>query len=225
MRDDDPPLVRVPDRLDRAQDNESLNNTFGMVSTEFPAPLTSNEVRTPVWKAKLIIVKEVSAPEVTYGDLVTYTLRITNSSETSAIVDAEVIDTPPPGLVYVPGTSTLDGAAISDPATRDGQLIWPLKELGAGQTVTFTYAQRVTPQASGQLVNLVMVTGNGAGGVAKAIASNRAEAVTKLNPMKFAPLADILGIVFVDRNRDGRFDEALDTPLRGARVLLAGGRP
>lgn len=209
---------------DRAQDNESLNNTFGMVSTEFPAPLTSNEVRTPVWKAKLIIVKEVSAPEVTYGDLVTYTLRITNSSETSAIVDAEVIDTPPPGLVYVPGTSTLEGAAISDPATRDGQLIWPLKELGAGQTVTFTYVQRVTPQASGQLVNLVMVTGNGAGGVAKAIASNRAEAVTKLNPLKFAPLADILGIVFVDRNRDGRFDEALDTPLRGARVLLAGGR-
>ncbi|MFD1732001.1 hypothetical protein ACFSC4_14530 [Deinococcus malanensis] len=48
--------------------------------------------------------------------------------------------------------------------------------------------------------------------------------MTRLNLLQFAPQADILGVVFVDRNRNGLYDEALDTPVARARVLLAGGR-
>nr|WP_157445422.1 DUF11 domain-containing protein [Deinococcus actinosclerus] len=209
---------------ERAVDGEALKNTFNLVSTELPRPLPSNEVQTPVWSAKLLIEKTVSAPEATFGDKLTYTLKITNQSTTTAIVDAVVTDTPARGLEYVPGTSTLNGQPLADPAVQSGSLNWNIGQLGAQQTVTITYQTRVTPEAIGQLVNTVVVSGRGAGGVARAIASNRATATTKLNPLKFAPLADIVGTVFVDRNRNGLLDPLLDLPVTRARVLLAGGR-
>ncbi len=105
-----------------------------------------------------------------------------------------------------------------------GVLTWAVAELPAGVPITLTYDTRITPEAVGELVNTVTVSGVGAGGVARAIASNQAVATVKLKLTTFAPLSDILGLVYVDRNRDGRYQEGLDTPLPRARVLLAGGR-
>ncbi|WP_221089326.1 DUF11 domain-containing protein [Deinococcus aquaedulcis] len=208
----------------RAVDGEALRNVFNLVSTELRAPVPSNEVLTPVWTAQLIIRKDVSAQEAGFGDRLTYTLNITNASATTAIVNAVVTDTPARGLEYIPGTSLLNGKPMPDPTIEGGVLRWTLAEIPAGTTVSISYQTRVTPEATGQLVNTVQVSGTGAGGVARAIASNRATATTKLNPLKFAPLADLVGTVFVDRNRNGLFDPLLDTPVPGARVLLAGGR-
>ena len=208
----------------RAQDGEALKNIFNLVTTELTQPLPSNEVQTPVWTAKLIIEKTVSAREATYGDRLTYTLKITNESTTTAIIDSVVTDTPARGLEYIPGTSTLGGKLLADPAIAAGVLTWNGGTIPAGGSIVITYQTRVTPEATGDLINTVEVSGKGAGGVARAIASNRATATTKLNPLKFAPIADIVGTVFVDRNRNGLFDPLLDTPVERARVLLAGGR-
>ncbi|THF86845.1 DUF11 domain-containing protein [Deinococcus sp. KSM4-11] len=208
----------------RAIDGESLLNTFSFASQELPGPLTSNEVHTAVWSAKLVIGKTVSAKEATYGDLLTYTLQITNASTTTDIHDAVITDAPVAGLEYVQGSSALDSAALADPDTSGGTLRWTASTLKAGQTVSLTYRMRVTPAAKGDLVNVVEVTGTGGGGTARAVASNRATAVTKLNLLRFAPLSDITGTVYVDRNRNGRYDALLDTPVPRARILLAGGR-
>lgn len=211
---------------ERAVDGEALKNVFQMVTSDLPlpTPFTSNEVVTPVWKAQLLIEKLVNRQQVTFGDRVTYTLRITNASRTTAIVNAQIIDTPPVGLQYIPNTSTLDGQPLDDPALTEGSMTWQVAQIPAGGTIVITYQSRVTPAAGGVLVNYVQVVGNGAGGVAKAIASNRAQAVTRLAPLTFAPAGDIVGLVYVDRNRNGQFDPYLDTPVLRARVLLAGGR-
>ncbi|QFP75468.1 isopeptide-forming domain-containing fimbrial protein [Deinococcus sp. AJ005] len=208
----------------RAVDGEALKNIFQFVSTQTPDSLNSNEVMTPVWTAKLAVLKDVNAPEVTVGDRLTYTLTVTNKSATTSIVDAQINDTPAKGLSYIPGSSKLDGQPIADPQITGGVLTWAVAELKAGVPITLTYDTRVTPDALGELVNTVTVSGIGAGGVARAIASNRAVATVKLKLLNFAPLSDILGLVYVDRNRDGRYQEGLDTPLPRARVLLAGGR-
>lgn len=208
----------------RAVDGEALRNVFGMVSTQTPDPLTSNEVMTPVWTAGLAVTKDVNAAEVTVGDRLSYTLNVTNRSATTAILDARITDTPARGLSYIPGSSWLGGQPVGDPQIAGGVLTWTVAELRAGVPVTLTYDTRVTPEAAGELVNTVTVSGVGAGGVARAIASNRAVATVKLKLGAFAPLSDILGLVYVDRNRDGRYQEGLDTPLPRARVLLAGGR-
>ena len=208
----------------RAVDGEGLRNTFTLTTAELPEPVPSNEVTTPVWTARLVVDKTVSAGEVAPGDRLTYTLTITNRSATTALVDARVTDIPARGLAYLPGTSTLGGGALADPQITGGVLVWTLAELPAGATLTLTYQTRVTPEASGDLVNSVTVSGTGAGGLARAVASNRAVATTRLKLLTFAPVSDIVGVVYVDRNRDGRYDEGLDTPLPRARVLLAGGR-
>ncbi|MPY66294.1 DUF11 domain-containing protein [Deinococcus sp. SDU3-2] len=208
----------------RAVDGEALKNIFNMVSTELPTPLPSNEVSSPVWTAALRITKAVSSPQAAPGDRLTYTLKIQNLSASTAIVDAVVTDTPARGLEYLPGTSTLGGQPLADPTVTSGVLRWGIGTIPAGGTVEITYQTRVTADATGELVNRVEVVGNGAGGNARAIASNVATAVTRLNLGTFAPLADLLGTVFVDRNRNGRFDKGLDTPVERARVLLAGGR-
>ncbi|MFK7603174.1 DUF11 domain-containing protein [Deinococcus sp. SM5_A1] len=208
----------------RAVDGEALKNIFQLVSTQTPDSLNSNEVMTPVWTARLAVLKDVNAPEVTPGDRLTYTLTVTNKSATTSIIDAQINDTPAKGLSYIPGSSKLDGQPIADPQITGGVLTWAVAELKAGVPITLAYDTRVTPDALGELVNTVTVSGVGAGGVARAIASNRAVATVKLKLLNFAPLSDILGLVYVDRNRDGRYQEGLDTPLPRARVLLAGGR-
>lgn len=208
----------------RAVDGEALKNVFTLTTAELGTPLPSNEVATPVWTSPLRITKTVNAREATFGDRLTYTLNITNQSATTAIENADVRDTPARGLEYVAGTGTLNGGPLADPAITGGTLRWTLASIPAGQTVTLTYQTRVTPEATGDLVNSVVVSGTGAGGVARAVASNRATATIKLSPLLFAPLADIVGVVYVDRNRNGRFDPASDTPVPRARVLLAGGR-
>ncbi|MEW6421045.1 MAG: DUF11 domain-containing protein [Deinococcota bacterium] len=207
---------------DRAVDGETLNNVFNLVSSELPTPTPSNEVKSPVWNAQLRILKTVSSPEVTPGDRLTYTLTIRNGSATTDIMDAVVTDTPAAGLVYLPSTATLNGQALTDPEIVNGVLRWSVPRLPAGQEVTLTYQVRVGATSQGELANSVDVVG--VGGAARAVASNRSTATVKLRLLNFAPLSDILGTVYVDRNRNGRFDAGLDTPVERARVLLAGGR-
>lgn len=209
---------------DRSVDGEVLVNIFNMVSSELPEALPSNEVKTPVWNAQLIIDKKVSASTVTYGDKVTYTLAIRNASATTPIESAIVTDTPAKGLEYVPGTALLGGKPLADPVIENGVMKWNAGTIPANGEIQLQYDMRVTPAANGDLLNVATVAGIGAGGAARAIASNRAQATTKLDPLKFAPLSDIIGVVFVDRNRNGKFDAGLDTPVDRARVILAGGR-
>lgn len=208
----------------RAVDGEALKNVFNLVSTELSTPLPSNEVSSPVWSAALRVSKAVSSAQASPGDRLTYTLRIQNLSATTAIVNAVVTDTPARGLSYLPGTSTLGGQPLADPTVTNGVLRWSIGTIPAGGTLELTYQTRVGADATGDLVNRVEVAGDGDGGNARAIASNVATAVTRLKLGAFAPLADLLGTVYVDRNRNGSYDAGLDTPVERARVILAGGR-
>ncbi|SMB85589.1 DUF11 domain-containing protein [Deinococcus hopiensis] len=208
----------------RALDGEALRNVFSFVATEFGEALPSNEVVNPVWNAALQITKTVSSTSVTPGDRLTYTLRIRNLSATTNVENAVITDTPARGLEYLAGTTILDGKGFADPNISNGAMHWNVGVLPAGGTVEITYQLRVTAEATAELRNTVQVVGDGAGGTVRAIASNIATAVTRLNLLNFAPLSDILGTVFVDRNRNGLYDPQIDTPVERARIILAGGR-
>ncbi|ADV68584.1 DUF11 domain-containing protein [Deinococcus maricopensis] len=203
-------------------DGAALRNTFTLTSAETPAPTTSNEVVTPVWSARLILQKDVDSATANYGDRLNYTLTIRNTSPTTAVTDAIITDTLPAGLTYIPGTTTLQGQPFPDPEVRGRDLIWRVGTLPASSDVRLTYATRVTAEATEDLVNTVVV--QGAGGNATGLASNRATARTRLTPQGFAPLTDLVGVVYVDRNRDGVYQQDVDLPLERARVILAGGR-
>jgi uncharacterized repeat protein (TIGR01451 family) len=207
-----------------ATDGQTLLNNFSLTSTELPQPVVSNTVQNAIWSSQLVIIKTVDNQQAVYGDRLTYTLSIQNLSKTTAVTAATITDTLPVGLIYIAGTSTLGGTAYADPGVAGQVLTWSGLTLPAGGTIRVTYAVRVTPAATGDLVNTVIVKGKGGGDSATAIASNTAKAAVKVTPLNFAPLGEIIGYVYVDRNRDGKFQQDSDLPLPRARVILAGGR-
>ncbi len=211
---------------DKAQDGEKISNTFYMGSKEFTKPLPSNSSEAVVWEpAHISIEKNANAPVVTPGDSLTYTLVIHNTSEKGALKNSIVTDTPASGLDYIPGTTTIDGKALGDPDIANGSMNWNVGTLLPKTDVTIIYKMRVTPKVSGDLINTVQVSGyTGDALTTRKVASNRATALVRPKLRNFAPYNDLVGTVFVDRNRNGLFDKALDTPVERARIILAGGR-
>lgn len=206
----------------QAVDGEYLKNVFSMVSSETPTPTNSNEVSNPVWTHSVDIQKGVNQPEASIGDLLTYTLKVTNLSPTTGM-KGDITDIPATGLEYTPGTATLNGKPLADPVVKDGKLVWANVDLPAQTPIVITYQMRVTPAASGQLKNVVEVIGEGPDGL-KDIANSSSDARIRVLLRQFEPVSDIIGKVYIDRNRNGNFDQNLDTPVERARLLLAGGR-
>lgn len=209
---------------DRVQDSEEIRNVFTLNTAEVGA-VTSNPATAYAWKTSAAIVKSASVKEVTIGDQLTYTLALINNSATSPLLDVAITDTPSAGLQYVPGTSKLDGQPLADPVLSGNDLVWKVDILPIGGVARqLTYDMRVTPAATGELLNTVALVGKGANGKATAIASSRSTATrVALKLLNFAPQADILGQVFVDANGNGKQDDE-ETGVSGARIILAGGR-
>ncbi|GHG00760.1 hypothetical protein GCM10017783_11220 [Deinococcus piscis] len=242
--------VRV---TDRGQMGESVANTFNLVSTELPpvdgVPPVTSEPATVHLPIQIRVVKQASAQQANVGDRVTFTLTITNPSPVADLTPVRVVDVlaDPASLDYIPGSSTISygpqGAApLADPVigTRvldcplgnhqagdevSEVMQWTLPTLKAGQSATLTYDMRVEAGAAQQpsLRNFVLVTGTGPGG-ATDIAEDFSEAEITLNLQQFRPVGELIGQVYVDRNRSGTYDKGVDTPLNRARVVLAGGR-
>lgn len=208
-----------------APDDIFVKNCFTVAGDQLREPVQSPCVTTPVWSAELRVTKTASAAQVTIGDRLGYTLTATNTSTNATLVGVEVRDTLPAGLRYVPGSSKIDGRPVADPALVDGTLVWTVPSLGPGVTVTITFDVRVLPEAPQNLVNTVLARGTaGVIGTVVQVTSNVASARTQITAGLFAPRFDIVGLVYVDRNRDGVYQEGVDTPLPRARVILSAGR-
>lgn len=209
----------------RAIDGEKIKNVFTVTTTELPKPISSNPTENPFWDATIKVNKTVDKREVAPGDRLGYTLDVTNLSPTTPVVNAVITDTPAKGLVYIPGTSKLNGEPIGDPVIdANGTMTWKLDQLPPNTPMKITYDMRVGLSTAGSLDNTVVVNGDGPNGAVTGIASDKVSTRIKLILGRFAPLNDIIGMVYVDRNRNAIFDKGLDTPLERARLILAGGR-
>lgn len=215
--------VRVPAST---PDCATITNQFTVSSDEVPTPVRSNDVVNTVFNnANFDVTKTSVQSTVVVGEQITYILTVKNSSASMPLTQVKVDDTFPAGLKYVQGSSTLDGAPITPSVTTvDGRevLSWNIPGLAAGASAEIRYRALVTPEASTNLKNSVVVT---------AVASDRiVKTPEKVNNVKIQPLsfgpnnADIVGYVFVDRNRNGIYDYGKDTPVHNARVILANGR-
>ncbi|GGL08707.1 DUF11 domain-containing protein [Deinococcus radiotolerans] len=170
------------------------------------------------------LTKTADRPVVVVGDRLTYTLTLTNQFPGTMLRDIQVTDTPKTGLSYIPGTSSLNGQPIADPVTANGALTWTVPTLADAANATLTYGMRVTPDASGEVLNTVTAQGRTLSGATTAFASAQAAATSKVQGLlNFAPLGDLVGRVFIDTNGNRIFDPQ-DTPVSAARILLAGGR-
>ena len=214
-------------------DDTVITNTFSFTSDGIPNPVQSPQVSNPVYGGSLVFSKTSTPAEVSVGDLVTYTFLVRNPSTVATMRMVEITDNMPSGLEYIPGSSQFNGAPIADPvrvaptdstpAGTSAVLVWTLPELGPGAQHEVTFNARVLPSVVGTRVQNTAI--------ARAISSNNADvppisasATNRIKPLIFAPIADIVGYVFQDINRDGVYQQGSDVPVQNARVLLSNGR-
>jgi len=197
-----------------ASDNTEIPNRFSLRSEAISNPLFSNTVTLRVQATALLLEKQVQPGRASVGDLLTYTLTVVNVGQVALTVRLE--DTPGAGLVYVPGS-----ASPSEPHLQGNQLIWENVTLAPGSRAVFSYKMRIGAGAGSQLRNTVQaISSDGSGTV---VASAVASAVVQLQQGVFTPPHSLLGRVFLDTDRDGRYTAGLDLPLPGARVVLSNG--
>ncbi len=197
-----------------APDNATIPNRFGLRSNTISNPLLSNTVILTVQASALLLEKRVQPAQVSVGDLLTYTITVVNVGRVALSVRLE--DIPDAGLAYIQ-----DSATPSQPTVQDRKLIWNNLTLTPGARIALSYQMRVLPGAGERLSNTALALGSTSSN--SAAVSAVASAVVQLQRGVFTPPNSLLGRVFLDADRDGKYTAGLDVPLPGARVLLSNG--
>jgi uncharacterized repeat protein (TIGR01451 family)/fimbrial isopeptide formation D2 family protein len=171
----------------------------------------------PELTGSVAITKTTPSVNVTRGQLVPYTLTVTNSIEID-LTDVSVVDRYPAGFRYVEGSARVDGAAV-EPAVNGRELVWEGLTLSASGQHQVQLLLAIGPGVSeGEFVNRAQVM-NGITGNAM---SEEATATVRLVPDPTFDCTDVTGKVFDDNNLNGYQDEG-EEGLGGVRLVTSRG--
>ncbi len=203
-------------------DDTLVTNTASASSSDLQSP-TSSQAALRIFSTRLLLQKAVLERVADVGDLLHYTVTVTNPSKANLSVSV-IDDTPSAGLRYVAGSTTLDGTRAADPTISGPHLHFQTGPLNAGASHVVTYTLQVTPEAGDDLDNTAAATALGANSVIAArVVSNLGRVQVERRIRLFGGQAEIIGRVYVDRAHAGHYVAGIDTPVAGARILLAGG--
>ena len=171
---------------------------------------------SPIGLAPLNVTKTVQTTNVNIGDIVPYTITVTNT-ESAPRIDVDLVDLAPPGFRFIDGTSRLDGTAV-EPVTSGREIVLEGIDFTANQT---------------RVWNLHMVVGAGVGDgihtnqafirdATGAEISARAEAAVKMTVDPLFDCSEVIGKVFDDMNRNGYQDQG-EPGIAGVRLVTVKG--
>jgi uncharacterized repeat protein (TIGR01451 family) len=168
--------------------------------------------------AKIRLLKSVKPGVVRAGELVSYTLTIENIGALP-VVAADVVDTPPAGFNFVPGTVVIADGNNAGTVSGTGPITFSGIDVAPGATATIRYFLRVSAGLpSGEFVNTATVFQLGV-----AISNTSSAAVMASSGTD--PLFDesrIWGKVFDDQDGDGWQDEG-ERGIPGVRLATVEG--
>jgi uncharacterized repeat protein (TIGR01451 family) len=177
----------------------------------------------------LKLEKKANKRTVEPGDVITYTIRVTNLSSTESVHDFTFDDILPRGFKYRKGTSHFRGEKISDPsAQRSGKnrmaLTWNMADtLAAHETYELTY--RIIVGLSSQ----VGIATNEIMGYANTfqdypVESNKATAEVTVRPGLLSDRGLIIGKIYFDTNSNGLHDNNERTVKNVELIMETGAR-
>ncbi len=145
------------------------------------------------------------------GSVVPYTITIDNTA-THVAGPYNIVDTLPPGFIYVPNTATLDGVAAV--VTVSGAVItWPNVTIPAsGQVVVTLDARILTGANPGAHINRVSLQDPATGDPVL----EDATALVRIMPEAVFDCVDVIGKVFDDVNGNGYQDAPGNAPNSAA---------
>ena len=161
--------------------------------------------------------KTASVSSASVGSVITYTITVRNG-QTIDLNDIDIIDRPPAGLKYVPGSARVNGADL-EPTIEGRNLIWSDIDIAAGTAANVTLALVVGAGAqAGEYINEGFAD-NGPGNL---VLSNVGQARIRIVPDEVFDCSEVTGKVFEDLNRNGVQDEG-EQGLAGVRLATVNG--
>lgn len=173
----------------------------------------------------LELVKSVDQQRAEIGDVVTYRIEIHNP--TVAILDDVVVhDRLPESFHYVNGTARLSVGSTPEqpiePQLSGGELLFRIGSLGPGAGGHLIYRVRVGVNArDGDMDNIAIGSGKFPSG--ELTQTGAARATVRVGGGIFSTRQVIIGRVFEDVNRNGKFDSN-DKPAAAVRLYLTSGQ-
>ena len=163
------------------------------------------------------ISKTSSVTNVTRGDLVPYTITVSNVFG-APLYDNNIVDRLPAGFKYVTGSARLDGQPV-EPLIDGREAVWNDLDLQVNQRKTIQFLLVVGSGVSeGEYVNRAQVVNTAIG----AAVSGEATATVRVVPDPDFDCTDFIGKVFDDRNLNGQQDNG-EKGLAGVRVVTVRG--
>ena len=148
------------------------------------------------------LTKAANRNRATYGDIVTYSLTIKNTS-TENMVNTTIQDTLPKGIKYIKGTAKLDNTKISNPSSNRRTKGFSLGTLLANTIYTLKYKTVIGAGSSyGRATNRATLTSQQATDL-----SPTAEETITIIPNPLFNASTIIGKVFHDTNQNGYQDK------------------
>jgi len=195
-----------------------LHLTLDNVSMPGMSQIFNNSIPLdPVLDGAVAITKTSSLINVTRGELVPYTITVTNVFGVP-LFDISILDRFPAGFKYVAGSARLEGVGV-EPTINGRELLWDDLELQVNESITLQLLLVVGSGVSeGEYVNRALVLNSAMG----TQISGEATATVRVVPDPDFDCTDIIGKVFDDRNLNGWQDKG-EIGLSGARVATAQG--
>lgn len=207
--------------------NTEISNVATVVEGSNP-PLTTNPVTHPLVPLEILLQKTATPNQVLIGETLSYTLKVTNPSESVNIETLELTDDLPDVLRYQANTSVVilpDGTEQRlEPNVTGQKLVWLLPKLEPGQTISVTFGTTVLATALdvNEIINTASVVASDANG--RAVADAAAQANTVIDKKPFTTTAVLIGTVFVDNNANNTYERESDEAVEGVRLYLSDGR-
>jgi uncharacterized repeat protein (TIGR01451 family) len=167
------------------------------------------------------IAKLVDRASASAGSRLLYTITVKNGASPLGV--STVVDELPPGIAYAPGTARIDGQAVEpqiDVADRS-RLTWTFASLTQQHVIIFVAVILPSVGEESVLTNVVTVAAHVATSLTYTVGA-RATAVTNVTAGVFTDRTIIVGRVYVDVAKAGRFVRG-DTGVAGVRVYLEDG--
>ncbi|HQU82246.1 MAG TPA: SdrD B-like domain-containing protein [Pyrinomonadaceae bacterium] len=157
------------------------------------------------------------------GDIVSYRVQLRNASA-SPLRETIVRDILPNGFVYASGTAAIEtgrNKQTVEPEIQGNVLIFRIGELSAGASASITYRVRIGANvAEGEHFNSARAEGIQPNG--ETVSTPSARASVRVRGGVFSMRQIILGRVFEDKNKNGKFDEG-ERAASGVRIYLNNG--
>jgi len=187
----------------------------------------NSRAKTKIIFPFLKVTKQSNRRVIEIGDVITYTVNMTNTSSDDIVHDFVVEDVLPYGFKFRKNSVLLDGEKLNDPNIQEAvgkrlAMSWTIDDtLKAGKTMTMKYRIIAGMNSrEGTNTNEVMARAHTLRGFP--VISNLATADVVVKPGLFSDRGLIIGKVYFDTNENGIHDENEET-VKNVELIMENG--